>query len=472
MVIKLNMYKPKVEKIVSKAIEKDFKINGDIKISIFPMGFAVHDINIKNPKGFGDANMLKLGKVCASVNLLALMDNHVKINCLEFENLDLSVQANKKGKLNLLTKESFKEEKSEPKKADKKEKQKELPSLKVEDISVVDANITYKDLSKNQYAKIDGLNIQVEHIVINSFKDILRHLSLAGNIQVQSIKYDKLNIKDFDASFDFKDGVAIMDPMEFSIFDSLSKGKIRYDISKEKPKINIENLVEELNLAVFSTQHIKSDKVSLDGFLKTDIKISSWGLKLKEIKTNLNGNIYIAGEDFEVKGADIDKILNQYDKSQNVDAIDVGAFLVAGPLGVALSKGSDLGSAGFGLGSGKSIVKKMVVDVPLKGGLANLKDVAISTKTQRVALKGALDLPKESFVNVEVGVLDFKGCAKYSQKISGTFSMPKVETAKLATSTLTGAVSSIFGKIKKAVSKEEKCKPFYKGSVAHPKPKI
>ncbi len=413
--------------------------------------------------------MLSLKNISVAVELIPLINKEIKVNYIELNTLTLLVEVNKNGEINLVSKEMNKKKSDkEVLKSSDTDKPAQPPTVNIDRVFLSDANIVYNDLLTGSKTVVNNIDAQVENIVLSSAKDTVKGISLKGNMQIKSVKHDKFNIKNVDSSFNLKNTVVTVDPMQFTVFGSLSKGKAEYDMSGKESKIEIENIIEKFDLAAFSCEFVKSDKVSMDGFVKTDIKISARGLSPKEIKPTLSGKIYIAGSDFGIKGIDIDTILGQYDKSQNIDAIDVGAFLVAGPLGAALTKGADLGGTTLGIGRGKSAVKKLVLDIPVKNGIATLKDVAISTVKHRVAVKGGLDLKKEKFINVEVGVLDAKGCAKYSQKVSGTFKKPRIETAKLAVNTATGVVTSFFKKIKKAVSKREKCKPFYTGSVPHP----
>jgi len=74
---------------------------------------------------------------------------------------------------------------------------------------------------------------------------------------------------------------------------------------------------------------------------------------------------------------DLNKILSAYDKTKSLNVKDVGAFMLAGPVGLALTKGADAGSAVAGIGSGETTaIKKMVINTPIQKGILTLKDVA------------------------------------------------------------------------------------------------
>jgi len=60
-----------------------------------------------------------------------------------------------------------------------------------------------------------------------------------------------------------------------------------------------------------------------------------------QAKENFSGEIEIAGDSLRLYGIDIDNVLKKYEKSQNFNLTDVGAVLIAGPVGLAVTKGTD-----------------------------------------------------------------------------------------------------------------------------------
>jgi hypothetical protein len=163
-------------------------------------------------------------------------------------------------------------------------------------------------------------------------------------------------------------------------------------------------------------------------------------------------------------------MLGNYDKSQNIDMVDIGSFLVAGPVGFALSKSSDGVGAYSALKGGSTLLKHLHVKLDVTKGTTKLSDVALATGKNRVALKGALELVNEKFLDLKVGILDKKGCAKYSQSIEGTFSKPSIKLDENAVKSVVNMASSLFGKSKNLLGTQnnDKCTVFYNGVVAHP----
>jgi len=179
----------------------------------------------------------------------------------------------------------------------------------------------------------------------------------------------------------------------------------------------------------------------------------------------MNGEASLRGENLLLYGMDLDSLLSNIEESQNFSLVDVGAFFLAGPLGTVLTKGYDFAGVYQETRGGQGIVKKLVSEWRIKNGIAEAEDVALSTRKNRVAMKGGLDFVNSRFDDVTVAALDEKGCAKFSQKIHGPFRKPQIE--KISTlRTIVGPAVKLFEKAQKFIL--GKCKVFYKGSIKHP----
>ncbi|MBU1664003.1 MAG: AsmA family protein, partial [Gammaproteobacteria bacterium] len=165
-------------------------------------------------------------------------------------------------------------------------------------------------------------------------------------------------------------------------------------------------------------------------------------------------------------GRDLDQSFALFESSQNFSLADVGAYLVTGPLGLLLTKGYDFARVVQGTG-GQSEIRTLVSDWKVEQGVARARDVAMATKENRVALRGALDLANERFADVTLAWIDTQGCAKVRQKIRGPFRKPVVERP----STLQSLAGPVLKLLKQArgLFPGEACEVFYAGSVAPPK---
>ena len=243
-------------------------------------------------------------------------------------------------------------------------------------------------------------------------------------------------------------------------------------MSAKTPKISFKKEIPNLKLENFSKEVLEKDL--LKGVVNANIDISFVGADELSAKKTAKGIILFDGQGVGVKGYDIDKIIKSYNALKGGDLKKSKASFLSSALDNA-AKGK---GAFDDLKGGTTALEHLHLKVGLSKGVATLNDVAFSTISNRVAIKGAINIVDESLKGVTVAILDKKGCATYSQGISGSLSNPK---GKSLTSTkdisieqveeVVNMLSSFLGKKsekKEAKKSEEPCKVFYKGVVKQP----
>ncbi|MDE5591886.1 MAG: hypothetical protein K2I63_02880, partial [Helicobacter sp.] len=174
-----------------------------------------------------------------------------------------------------------------------------------------------------------------------------------------------------------------------------------------------------------------------------------------------------------IDGIDIDAIANDYKNINQINFFDIGAFIFAGPIGTAITKGFDLGKLGVNaMKDSKTLISKVEVNVLLQKGIVTMQDVALATAKNRIAAVGAINLNNQKFEDFKIALLDSKNCAKYYQEIGGTLTSPVIQLTQTTFQTAVNLATSLFGKVVKGardiVDLPDSCKPFYSGSVLHP----
>ncbi len=461
----LNKYKPQIEQKVYEATGKELKINGKIGFSLSPFGLSAKNIIIKNPKGFSKNNMLEIQKAAISLQIIPLLHKQLKINYIEFANINLLVEKSKKGVLNLaIEKKDKKKTKENRSNSNKKHN---FPKINVNKILIKNVNIVYKDMQTKMETKINGLNLTVDNIAISG-KDILKTLSLKGLLSIDNIKYNKYLLTNISANFKIKNEIATINPMKFKVFNSNVVGKLVCNMQNKKPLISVKEHIAKMDLKEISKEFIKNKKVSLDGYVKADIKLSMMGSSLKDIEKTLTGTSYIQGDNLGIKGIDLNKIVDNYNNLKKINLKNTGAFLLDSSIKLATTKGIKGAKTAIGFNGGTTAIRKLVINTPIKNGIVTLKDVAFAIKNHIIALKGKINLPRESFINMSFGILNSKRCATFIQKINGTFSNPKINKSKIVTNVVTSMAQSIFARFGKVIPKTKessKCKVFYQGSI-------
>lgn len=216
----------------------------------------------------------------------------------------------------------------------------------------------------------------------------------------------------------------------------------------------------------------KSGKLNMQSQLQLD-------KNAEDIIRSLDGELNLKGQQLILQGYNIDTIVNNFKSTQSITLLDVGAIVLAGPVGIAATKGLSAGGMAYGGSMGDTTIKELLVSSTIKDGLANADDVAFSTKNNLIAAKGALQLWNNEFKSFWIAVVDKYGCSEYKQRVGGTISDPKIvatESSFEIVKNVVKSVGSIFtdtaDSVVGALGGEglgKNCDKFYSGEVEFPK---
>jgi AsmA protein len=172
-----NNYKPQIIEQVEKATGRDFSIDGDIKLSVFPwVGLKVEDVALGNEKGFSENQFAAIKQLDVKVNVLPLLKKEVQINIIRLHGLKVSLEVaedksnnwsglSQAGQADKATAdEQAADVATEESAIDEGQKASPLESLKVEGFEFVDATIRYDDKSSNTLATVSELNLTTSAI--------------------------------------------------------------------------------------------------------------------------------------------------------------------------------------------------------------------------------------------------------------------------------------------------------------------
>jgi len=470
--VNLNKYKPQIEQAVKDHSGYELKINGDIGTSLSPIGISIKDVSVKNPEIKTNQEIMTLKKLSIAVELMPLLSKEVKVKYITLNDLSLDVTKFKNGKFNFEVRQpsGAKVKKEVPKQENAKAKESRLPKINISEVRLKNANINFVDLKTKSKAKAQDINIAIDNIGYDASKKGLNVLSFEATTKIKDVIFNQYNAKDISVNLDLKDAIANLKNLKLTMYDSLATAKGKLNLNKKIPFLQIEADVSDFKLASFSKEYIKKDILS--GNVRVHKKFTLSLGDVNTIKRTLNGVAIVDGKNVGIKGFDLDKILSGYNKAKNVNLKDVGASLVAGPLGFLLSKSGDMSGIYGGANSGTTLLKHLHIEIKIAKGIADLSDVAMATGKNRVAIKGKLSLLNERFLGVKLGVMDTNNCAKYSQTIEGTFAKPSIKVDKSMIDTVTNMATSLFGKISGIVApakkENKKCTVFYNGVVKQP----
>lgn len=184
----------------------------------------------------------------------------------------------------------------------------------------------------------------------------------------------------------------------------------------------------------------------------------------------LSGEVDLRGEQLVLQGMDIDRIAERFRQTQQINLVDIGAMTLLGPWGVGVTKGKHLlALAGSGdQAGGETRLKRVAGRWRLAEGIATAQDVALDTGHNLVALRGRIDLVRRRYRDVTLALVDRKGCALVTQRLSGDLEHPVVEKPDILT-TLAGPVKNTLTLPLRLLGAKT-CRPFYQGRLLSPPP--
>ena len=444
----INSYKPRIEAAASGATGMKVRINGKMKLALFPdTVVSLEDVLIQNM----NADVASVKKVEMEIRLLPLLWREVHIQQVGLISPAFFITKDKSGHFNVETPE-------------KKPAGKEPPLGSFEAIFIRNGRLLYMDETSGGKTEVNECDLAINNLSAGEGAFPV-NLSFEGELSCGEVRVEEFRTSDIRIVITARQGKFEADPITMKIFGGDGKGSIKGVMTGESPEYLIDFAITKLRFEEVLGQF--KQKRSTLGELDLKSHLAMKGKNAAEITRTLQGEISLRGQNLFHESLDLDLMLKKYERSQNFNLVDVGAFFVAGPLGTLLTKGYTFGSVYEESLGGKSTIIKLVSDWKIKNGVAEAEDVALSTKQSRVAMKGRLDFVNEQFDDVTVAVVDEKGCVRFSQKIHGPFRHPRVEKAGTLRS-ISGPMLNLYVKTKK-LFQGGRCEIFYAGSVKHPK---
>ncbi|TVQ47143.1 MAG: AsmA family protein [Gammaproteobacteria bacterium] len=259
------------------------------------------------------------------------------------------------------------------------------------------------------------------------------------------------------------EGQWTLEPVELVMFDGRGHGRGAADFSADVPTWSLEVQVDGFELEA-ALQALEPD-ARATGQMSFAAELSASGGAWEAIVDSLEGSVSLHGKTLTVQGTDLDARLADYDSTRRFGLLDVGAVLLAGPIGLVATKGTEFGRL-LSAADGQTEFGEVISTWTIRGGVAEADDVAAATKENRLAARGRIDFSANRFDDLTIMLLDAQGCAVMEQAVTGPFSDPEIEEP--------GAIEAMLGPFTELLQRgidqftDEKCEVVYEGSVAHP----
>lgn len=251
--------------------------------------------------------------------------------------------------------------------------------------------------------------------------------------------------------------------LSFNAMESEVIGKGELNLQKQVPEWELKIGSDKLNLKPVA--NLINEGNFVDGYASVNSVL--FGI-LKNSEFNISsGSVLAQANNLFINGVDVDKVLNDFENSQSVGLLDVGAIALLGPAGMLVTKGNDYRVLVKSLKStGTSKLSQINSDISFSNGIAIMNDVAFSSERHRLAIRGKINTLDESFINFEVATVDKQGCSIYKEQVKGNLDSPSVKEVNILVSGVLNPINSVVSKVTKTLKVQCK-KPFYSGVVKY-----
>jgi uncharacterized protein involved in outer membrane biogenesis len=439
--------KTQVEAAASDALGMQVTVGGGLSMKFFPsIGMTLEDVHIRSR----ESEFIAARQARLDIQLVSLLRRQVRIPNIELQHVTISVERGRDGKFNF--------EGPSP-------GTHTIPDIDSTDVSLTDLTFAYTNQQAGSSVRAAGCNVRAKDLRVAATKgaDLMKNLSLSAQVSCEQIKTRDLPMRDVEFAAEASKGVLEARKVTLRAFGGQGSAAVRADFSGSVPVYRVHGVLSKLQLAELSKNF--SQKKIGDGLMDFSTDLTMSGTDADQMTRSSSGAASLHGAGLTLDVGDLDDELSHYKSTQRFSLMDLGAFLLAGPIGLAVTKGYDYSKVIKGSG-GSSRIQSFISDWQVERGVAQARDVAMSTQANRVALKGNLDFVEHSFEDVTMAVLNKQGCATLEQKVHGTFSHPEVDKPNVLIA-LAGPVTHLVNKAKHLVGAGH-CEVFYTGALPAP----
>lgn len=433
-----------VEAAASNALGMQVRIGGPPVVQFFPsLGMRLEDVRIhSHGTELATAKEARLG-----IELVSMLRRQVRITLIELKHATISVERGRDGKFNF----------EAPGRASGA-----LPDSI--DVSLTDLTFEYANREAGTSVHAGPCDVQAQRLRFSGTAggDPMKGFGVSATVSCRQIRTRDLPMSDVRFALEASKGVLETRKLTMRAFGGQGSADVRADFSGPIPSYRVHGVLAKFRLEEFSKNF--SQKSIGHGLMDFSTELTMTGTSADEMTRSSAGDASLHGTGLMLDIGDLDSELSHYKATQRFSLIDLGAFFFAGPLGLAVTKGYDYAKVMNSTG-GSSRIQTLISEWHIERGVAQAKDVAMTTEANRVALKGALDFVTASYQDVTVAVVGPQGCVQVQQKVRGPFSHPDVEKPNVVSS-LAGPALHLLKKARHALGGH--CEVFYAGSLPPP----
>lgn len=451
LVFDINWFTPQINQNISKASGNQININ-NIELNLSsPASITLNDIKIEQPGLSG-----RIAKLYVQIDLWRLFSQELIVEQVTIDSPNFA--------LNL---EKLKQQQTPATEQTKTQAQPLPLNLVVVDRVLIN-KLTVKETSSEQLFAINNSNIQVLNLQLVDNAQVNKEVHLPGaklqalleNVAVQSEQVGEVKI----LAQSFADKV-LVEQLSIDNQPSILDLSATVYLPFAAPKIELQATDNKLQLEQFS--HLMKDlSVQPQGLVEfsTAITANIANQPEQDPLTMLTGSFDANIAPGKLIGLDINSALTALKDSQETSLLDIGGYLLTGPLGLIAGQLLDL-TGGISTLGGETEINHLSIKTNFKQGVVDVTDTAIATDQYRLALKGKADIVAQEFQQFEFAILDQQGCADLSQTLNGPMNEPTSAVASNLLASVASPVTDIVSSVSNTVSD---CEVFYSGVVQQP----
>ncbi len=445
--VDLDAWKPRVEAAASRALAMDVTVEGGVRVAFAPgLHLRLGKVRVLH-RG---SQVLFAEQADLAVDLLPLVQRRLHYSRIALDGARVSIERGADGRYNI--------QKPPGEVADFRPM--DLPRL---DIPVL--AVDYVDRKTGDAFGSTDCSAELTNLRHPGGAPFLMRLSVDGQIACGALRGKGSAVTDLRVSLVATQGVYEFKPVTLRAYGGEGSGSLRMDRTEAIPVLHLDFSLARLRIEEFFRRLPPGKAVS--GTMDFTTTLAMRGRTRVELRRSANGTMSLSGTDLLLDGADLDTQLSDFEASQEFNLFDMTAFFLAGPVGVAVTKGYQFAGLAQAKG-GRTPIRRVVSQWKVDEGVARAVDVALATGTHRLALKGGLDFVDEEFDEVYVSLIDADGCARARQRIRGPFAKPVVEKPDLLVSAA-GPVLNLMAKARSLLpGRIAACEVVYAGAVAPP----
>jgi len=338
-------------------------------------------------------------------------------------------------------------------------------------VEIRDSTVVVQSVDNKELDYIKGLNLAItparHRIALLKYLEpgttTPWQLRLYANFEQARFNRLDLGQTNLSALFGAEEGSAILESSQ--LLDGAANGKLTWEKNESGPLYHVALKLDGID-AARSVQMFRPDSF-VHGNMSLGLDLTTSGTSPEQLLANSSGTLQMDGNDLDLTTTNIDELVTRIISSQKYNLVDAAAYFFIGPFAVSATKGLDLAGIARELakpGNTPNKIRRIHTEWHIKNGIASANDVALQTPRYLLALKGRINLVKNTFESVEIGVINHQGCAIATQKIYGPISSPSMEKTNVLLS-LTRPMLDALTKSAKDLMDRNCDKPFYQGEL-------